>query len=204
MSREKPILFVTGLGRCGTTMVMQMLQAAGIPCAGSPPAFEDIPVSPSGVDHAWLNQQVGRAVKWIDPTVTRVRHSNGGAIFLTRDPVEQAKSQLKMLGARSDRSTRRGMAKSIQRDTRHARAIVRNLFGDHFVLNLHYDKMLRDPAFAAARMAYFCDTLGFPFGPSGDAATVVHKRDAMCRPDMNAELSMIDRLDRAAAKERIA
>lgn len=208
MSREKPILFVTGLGRCGTTMVMQMLQAAGVPCAGSPPAFEDIPVSPSGVDHIWLNQQGGCAVKWIDPTVTRIRHREGdhkgAAMFLTRDPVEQAKSQLKMLGARNDRSARRAMAKAIQRNTRHARAIVRHLFGDHFVLNLHYDKILRDPAHAAARMAYFCDTLGFAFGPSGDAAAVVHKRDAECRPDMNAELSMIDRLDRAAAKERKA
>lgn len=102
-----PVLFVTGLGRCGTTMVMQMLQAAGVPCAGTYPAFEDVPVTPSAVDHEWLAQQAGRAVKWIDPTVTRVRHANGAAIFLSRDPAEQAKSQLKMLGARNDRSARR-------------------------------------------------------------------------------------------------
>ncbi|WP_104019079.1 hypothetical protein [Roseovarius nitratireducens] len=186
-----PVLFVTGLGRCGTTMVMQMLQAAGVPCAGTHPAFEDIPVTPSGVDHEWLALQAGRAVKWIDPTVTRVRHPNGAAIFLTRDPVEQAKSQLKMIGTRNDRTARRVMAKSIQRDTRHARSIVTNLFGAHFVLHLHYDKILRDPAYAAAQTAYFCDMLGLPFGPSGDAAAVVHKRGADCAPDLRAEIAML-------------
>lgn len=188
-----PVLFVTGLGRCGTTMVMQMLQAAGVPCAGTYPAFEDIPVSPSGVDHVWLNQQGGKAVKWIDPTVTKVRHGNGAAIFMTRDPAEQAKSQLKMLGARNDRSARRAMAKGVQRDTRHARAIVANLFGAHFVLCLHYDKILRHPLYAANQIALFCDTMGLPFGADDVAAAVVHRRDARCAPDMSAELAMLPR-----------
>lgn len=188
---QAPVLFVTGLGRCGTTMVMQMLQAAGVPCAGTYPAFEDIPISPSGVDQAWIDKQGGRAVKWIDPTVTRVRHANGAAIFLTRDPVEQAKSQLKMLGVRNDRNARRVMAKSIQRDTRHARAIVTNLFGAHFVLNLHYDKVLFNPAYAVLQMAHLCDGIGLPFGDMESALAVVHHRDGKCRPDMSAELAMM-------------
>lgn len=192
---SQPILFVTGLGRCGTTMVMQMLNAAGVPCAGTAPAFEDIPVAPSGVDHDWLAHQGGCAVKWIDPTVTKMRHRNGAAIFLSRDPVEQAKSQLKILGARNDRPARRAMSNSVQRDARHARRIVTNLFGSHFVLSLHFDKILRDPAYAAARMASFCDGLGFPFGSPDDAASMVHKRDAKCAPDLSAELRMISEAD---------
>lgn len=188
---DSPVLFVTGLGRCGTTMMMQMLQAAGVPCAGTYPAFEDVPVTPSAVDHAWLDKQGGKAVKWIDPTVTRVRHANGAAIFLSRDPVEQAKSQLKMLGARNDRNARRAMAKAIQRDTRHARAIVTNLFGAHFVLLLHYDEILRNPAYAVSQVAHLCDTLGLPFGDMDRAMAVVHHRDGNCRPDMGAELAMI-------------
>lgn len=177
-------------------MVMQMLNAAGVPCAGTAPAFEDIPVAPSGVDHDWLARQGGCAVKWIDPTVTKVRHRNGAAIFLSRDPVEQAKSQLKMLGARNDRTARRAMANSVQRHTRHARAIVTNLFGAHFVLPLHFDKILRNPAYAADRLAHFCDLLGLPFGAPDDAASVVHKRDAKCAPGLSAELRMIDEANR--------
>lgn len=189
--KDAPVLFVTGLGRCGTTMVMQMLQASGIPCAGNPPAFENIPVSPSGVDHEWIAQQAGSAVKWIDPTVTRVNHRNGAAIFLTRDPKEQAKSQLKFVGARNDRAARRVMANAIQRDTRHARALVRNMLGEHFVLNLHYDKILRYPAYAIAQMAHFCDTLGLPFEDLDAALSVVQNRDGRCQTDLSAEISML-------------
>jgi len=188
---DTPILFVTGLGRCGTTMVMQMLHTAGVPCAGTYPAFEDIPVAPSGVDHDWLARQAGRAVKWIDPTVTHVRHRNGAAIFLTRDPAEQARSQLKMLGASQDRATRRLLERAIRRDTRRARAIVTNLFGAHFVRQVHYDKALRNPLIAAADIAALCDNLGLPFGRIEDAAAVVHERDGKCRPDMRVELDML-------------
>lgn len=191
MTNDLPVLFVVGLGRCGTTMVMQMLDAAGVPCAGTQPAFEDIPVAPSGVDHEWLAEQAGRAVKWIDPTVTKVRHRNGAAIFMSGDPVEQAKSQLKILGARNDRTTRRAMSKFIQRDTRYARTIVSNLFGAHFVLPLHFEKVLRDPAYGAFQMANFCYGLGLSFGSANYAAQVVHDRDAKCAPDMRTELDMI-------------
>ena len=188
---DTPVLFITGLGRCGTTMMMQMLRAAGVPCAGSPPAFEDIPVLPSGVDHEWLANQAGKAVKWIDPTVTRVRHQNGAAIFLSRDPAEQARSQIKMIGAASDRATRRRMEKSIRRDTRRAHAIVTNMFGAHFVRPIHYDKVLRTPLHAASEVAALCDTLGIPFGEIADAANVVHSRTPACRPDLSAEIKMI-------------
>ena len=188
---ETPVLFVTGLGRCGTTMMMQMLRAAGVPCAGSAPAFEDIPLTPTGVDHEWLSAQSGKAVKWIDPTVIHVRHGNGAAIFLSRDPAEQARSQLKMIGAPSDRATRRILEKSIRRDTRRARAIVTNLFGAHFVRLLHYDKVLANPLHAASEIAALCDTLGLPFGEIADAAEVVHLRTPECRPDLSAEIKMI-------------
>lgn len=188
---ETPVLFITGLGRCGTTMMMHMLRAAGVPCAGTPPAFEDIPVSPSGVDHDWLTAQAGKAVKWIDPTVIHVRHRNGAAIFLSRNPAEQARSQIKMIGAASDRTTRRVMEKSIRRDTRRARAIVTNLFGAHFVRMLHYDKVLANPLHAAREIAALCDTLGLPFGEITLAAKVVHRRAPACRPDLSAENNMI-------------
>lgn len=37
---DKPTIFVSGLGRCGSSMTMQMLDAAGIPCIGDYPAYE--------------------------------------------------------------------------------------------------------------------------------------------------------------------
>ena len=35
-----PALLVAGLGRCGTSLMMQMLAAAGLPCVGEFPAYE--------------------------------------------------------------------------------------------------------------------------------------------------------------------
>jgi hypothetical protein len=182
------ILFVAGLGRCGTTMVMQMLHAAGTPCAGTPPAFEDIPVSPSRVDHPWLALQRGRVVKWIDPTVTRIKGHKGGVIFLSRDPMEQAKSQAKLLGVCLDRSARRGMANLIQRDTIRARRIVTAELGSHYVLLLRFEKVLAAPLAAACQIARACDALDLPFGDERAAAAVVLDRPAACAPDLAVEM----------------
>jgi len=37
MSITQPALLVAGLGRCGSSLTMQMLAAADIPCVGSAP-----------------------------------------------------------------------------------------------------------------------------------------------------------------------
>jgi hypothetical protein len=36
----KPYVIVAGFGRCGSSLTMTMLHAAGIPCIGTPPDFE--------------------------------------------------------------------------------------------------------------------------------------------------------------------
>ena len=192
---DAPILFVTGLGRCGTSMVMQMLHAAGVPCAGTPPAFEDVPVSPRGVDHDWLAGQCGRAVKWIDPTVTRLRPPPGqhGAIFLSRDPMQQALSQLKLLAARHDRNTRRAMKKQVEADSVRACVIVQRLFGVHYVQSLYFERIIDRPKDAARKMALLCDTLGLPFGSEDAAAAVVIRRSPLCAPDLAIEHAAIRR-----------
>lgn len=188
---DRPILFVAGLGRCGTTMTMQMLAAAGVPCAGTAPAYEDIPVTRSRVDHDWLAKQGGKAVKWIDPTQTLIRRTDDAAIFLSRDPEQQARSQLKLIGLRSDRNTRRILKRSLESDTRRALAILRRQFGEHFVLHLHYDKVLRAPILAVHQIAILCDQLDLPFGSITDAAAVIQKRSPACAPDLSAEIGMM-------------
>lgn len=191
-------LFVTGLGRCGTTLVMNMLHAAGVPCAGTSPAFEDIPLRPSHVDLDWLRSQRGKAVKWIDPTTTRIDRPQGCAIFLSRDPFEQANSMAKLLGAPMNRKMRLALAHNVKADTIRARRMVTNKLGSHHVLLLHFDKVIRTPRGTATKIARFCDAHDLPFGAIEDAAAVVMDRSPRCLPDLAVEAAMLQMPGRAA------
>lgn len=87
------IILVCGFGRCGSSMVMQMLKAAGIDMDGVPPYYE----TPLCFDGEWISQQVGRAVKVLEP------HRKGRVypkadficIWLDRDIKQQARSHVK-------------------------------------------------------------------------------------------------------------
>lgn len=188
------ILLVTGLGRCGTTLVMHMLRAAGVPVAGRAPAFEDHTRMGRTPDLDWLAQQRGRAVKWIDPTLCKIPAEDDDryrAIFLSREAKEQARSQLKFSGCLGNRDTLRGMTKVVERDTIRARRIVRRLCGDYGVLFLRFENLVNFPAHEARKIALFCDALGLPFGDEGAAAAQVLRRPVTCAPDLSIEARLM-------------
>ncbi|MHB8286386.1 MAG: hypothetical protein ACYDD1_17175 [Caulobacteraceae bacterium] len=66
----KPTIIVSGLGRCGSSLTMQMLNAAGVHCVGSFPSFEgpECEAFQEGFITAerWA-AVAGRAVKLLDP-----------------------------------------------------------------------------------------------------------------------------------------
>src|SRR5690242_18079420 len=92
----RPII-VSGLGRCGTSLVMQMLDAGGIPCHGPFPAYEPDDVG-VGRDLAKL-LAIPKAFKMIDPHRDALFPSMQGVrvIWIDRDFEEQARSQVKMV-----------------------------------------------------------------------------------------------------------
>ena len=60
-----PVVVVTGFGRCGSTMLMTMLRAGGIPFApGAHPRTTEHPGLAAGLAAA----QPGHVVKLLDPT----------------------------------------------------------------------------------------------------------------------------------------
>lgn len=190
----EPILFVAGLGRCGTTMLMHMLWRGGFPVAGPPPAFETDHMSPRGVDLAWVRQQSGKAVKWLDPINARISRNDLPApptvIVMTRDAREQARSQIKLLrtfGARivDDRRTRRAWQRSVEADTVAMNARLAHV-GTCYHLSFGF--VLSDPAAAANKLAAICLR---EFGRELDqqaAASVVMRRSPACAPDLSMEL----------------
>jgi len=217
------VLFVAGLGRCGTTAVMTMLRAGGMPVAGSAPDFEcaemypfdafnesvpseyDIPPMAPTI---WLNSQAGRAVKYIDPSMIRISADAAvaGSIFLTRDPHQQAYSQMKLLRGMFPNAMSKApagavlrMAAGIERD---AATSLQQLQARGPVLELTFEQLITDPRGTAVAIADFVLNL---FEISIDVAAmtaVVHQRKPECLPDLVVELTAIQRAEAAEASIR--
>lgn len=179
MSCAGPII-VSGFGRCGSSLVMQMLHAGGIRCTGDYPAFEN----------AAAIAAPGVATKILDP------HRNplppgASIIWLDRDRAEQAKSHAKfnrlLLGLIAGREERRRIEASFSRDRHRAMAA----FSGRPMLRLQFEEVLRDPAAAAAQLAAF---LGRAFD-QGAAAKQVLPRGPACAPDLAIELLLMGRAE---------
>ena len=95
---DQPILMVAGQGRCGTTMMMSMLDHGGFPVTGQAPAYELDEMCPRRqMDYRWLANQTGHAVKWLSPLVVRLSRVALPVplviIAMERDEREQGASQ---------------------------------------------------------------------------------------------------------------
>lgn len=194
-STSKPLLIVAGLGRCGLTMTMNMIHAAGIPCAGSTPAFEDTGLYGVGrINRPGLRATAdrGQVVKWVDPINCPPAGMATRSIFLRRDPLEQARSQVKFVAllsssaVPSDRRTIRAMAAANRRDREATRKL---LTAGGPVLEMTFEEILAEPARSAAIM------LAWFRAPGGvdqinRAAAVVLPRDPKCQPGLAIEAAM--------------
>ena len=174
------LIVVSGLPRSGTSMLMAMLAAGGVPvfvdglrpsdednCGGY---FEFEPVKRLRLDQSWLSHAVGRAVKIVVPLVTALPEDvPSDIIFLLRDLSEILASQSAML-ARLGRPVvpesvlrpvfERDLA--IARQTLAARPQTR-------CLELVYPELVQDPTAGTARIGAF---LLRPFDQAAAAAVV--------------------------------
>lgn len=151
---ERSRVIVAGLGRCGSSLVMQMLDAGGLPVLGSYPDYE--PAIVKEVNErpaAWLEATAGRAVKALDPHRWRPPPGDHRVIWLTRDVKQQARSGLKLLGGRTDREARRRMTAGLTVDYRHGfrAAAVLTPFP---VLELSFETLIRNPRRAAGTLSF--------------------------------------------------
>lgn len=148
----EPIIMVAGLGRCGSSLVMQMLSAGGVPCIGGYPGFEDLAHHEQRAQdpHAWAASSAGKAVKVLDPQ--RAPPPPGYAyrtIILQRDPTQQADSMLKLIDYDRSRTMRRGMRASLSRDIP---KMLQALPSDHRC-KLFFERILAEPTVAARAIA---------------------------------------------------
>ncbi len=176
--KDEAIVAVVGMPRSGTSMMMAMLAAGGLgvacdrECYGNSWETEKIFGLPH--NYQWLDECRGRAVKILDPLQNapprpgyRYRF-----IWMSRNPHQQAQSQVRMLrayGARVRRDFPRHRA-NLRTDELKSLDMLRQYDGDIEVVS--FDAVLADPWQAARNLCSHL-RMGLSAGPM---QAVVHDR----------------------------
>jgi hypothetical protein len=154
----RPVIVVSGLPRSGTSMMMKMLEAGGIPVwldgvreadEQNPKGYyelERVKELDKRVDKTWVREGRGRAVKVISSLLEHLPATNNyQVVFMHRDLQEVLASQTKML---ADRGEDRGAAddtlhKHYEKHLRRVKEFVSNepWFSS---IDVHYTDVLND------------------------------------------------------------
>jgi len=162
------ITLVTGTPRSGTSLVMQMLRAGGMPllCDDARPADADNPrgyfeydaVRRTGRDAAWLDAAAGRAVKVVHALVPCLPAGRAYRVIDVRRPAGEVLASQRAMLRRTNAPTQDEDAALLERAFRSqceamARWVLRVAGAP--LLRLEYPEVVRDPAAAADRLRRF-------------------------------------------------
>lgn len=178
---NKTITIIAGLPRCGSSLTLQMLNAAGVRCAGDYPSFEpdEILESPTA---EFIDSFEGGALKILDPQ--RVELPKGRAyrfIFLTRSRRQQAQSIIKLIqacGAAKGIITESGferMRESLRIDQ--AKALTNVQSHGCPILRIRFEDLIERPDETAPKIA---DYLGMEPEQTDLMRAVILPRSAQC------------------------
>lgn len=191
------IILVTGFGRCGSSLVMQMLHAGGVDCTGTYPAFEDPAGGFGGPFHrgnvAAAAGFAGKAIKVLDPQEGRLPPGLPyRAIWCRRDFREQARSQVKLLrmvmGVPAGREEARRFERSYASDLPKAINSLRSA-GIRRFMDVRFEDTLASPQRIARELAVWCE---LPAEAAPKMAAAVRRRSPECAPGMDMELSLME------------
>lgn len=188
----KPCIVVTGMGRCGTSLTMQMLEAAGVPCVGPWPAYETDASSMGGFDPVSFARRSEVAIKLIDPANLPIRDMpNHIVLWLDREAREQAKSQIKFVSLFMPVPNRRQASKAIEADLKRSRERHRaavGIPGGCPAISLSFEKIIANPIKNTTAICDFLAENGWLLSPEL-MALEVRQRTSACLPGfLEAEL----------------
>ena len=168
-SYGEPIVIVSGLPRSGTSMMMKMLDAAGIPIMTDAIRTADVD-NPKGYfefervkdlekdpDRSWVRDARGKALKVISWLLKDLPDDNAYQIvFMRRDIDEVLASQNKMLVNRgeTDGTDDDVMAEAYRNHLAAVRIMGRKK-PNWSLIEIRYDEAIRDPASVARRVNEF-------------------------------------------------
>ncbi|MBR4820379.1 sulfotransferase domain-containing protein [bacterium] len=166
---EKELVVVSGLPRSGTSMMMKMLEAGGIPPLqdnirradeDNPKGyyeFERVKKLPN--DTAWMPEAVGKAVKIIALLLTKLplKGYRYKVLFMRRDIEEIMKSQKQMLIRRGESPDKISDEEMITTYNRHLSEVLSFLEANSCftVFFVNYNDLMRDPEDWVPRIAAF-------------------------------------------------
>ncbi len=165
----EPIVVVSGLPRSGTSMMMKMLDAAGIPIMTDAVRTADVD-NPKGYfefervkdlekesDRSWVRDARGKALKVISFLLKDLPDDNAYQIvFMRRDIDEVLASQNKMLVNRGENDTTDDeiMAEAYRNHLAAVRIMARKK-RNWSLVEIRYDEAIRDPAGVARKVNSF-------------------------------------------------
>lgn len=165
----EPIVIVSGLPRSGTSMMMKMLDAAGIPIMtdqvrtaddDNPKGYfeyERVKDLEKETDRSWVREARGKALKVISWLLKDLPDDNAYQIvFMRRDIDEVLASQNKMLVNRGETDTTDDavMAEAYRNHLAAVRIMGRKK-PNWSLIEIRYDEAIRDPASVARRVNEF-------------------------------------------------
>lgn len=166
--RETPIYVVSGLPRSGTSLMMQMLEAGGVPVLvdAERPADES---NPRGYyeyapvkriyagDAAWLRGARGKAVKVVSALLSALPAIHTYRVIFMQRPLDEVLRSQRAMLTRLNRATAESDDKMLEDTERHLWAIDQWLTTQRGVSALHvgYHDVLADPRAQAEAVAKF-------------------------------------------------
>lgn len=175
---------VAGFGRCGSSLVMAMLRAGGLPVVGHPPIFESADFTEHGTSETFLRKHDGSILKWLDPTHVYLPPAfrGGPVLWLDRDPSEWAASHMKLRNMWTGSPLRHedpaGHASLTSEVAERTRSVVQKIGSYGHMERLRFEDILSNPHNAA-------ETLSRVFRAFGSldiarASAMVRARTADC------------------------
>ena len=175
-------IIVAGLGRCGSSLVMQMLAASGFEVTGEYPAFEDERVNLPSTANLWSGEWRGKAVKVLDPHRCDLHLVAGDlVIWIDRNVKQQALSTSKFGHLLAGLPLYRGrQLKQLEAGLERDRKVCLSMFrkSGRQMLVLNFEPLVTNPVFMSKMLANFV-------GGNADAmASVVRPRGPKCYPGL--------------------
>lgn len=188
------ITIVAGFGRCGSSLVMQMLEAGGMPVTGLWPGFEareaGVTVRGGTISREWLATIPGHAIKVLDA-------QNGGIpqgfdyriIWCDRDHTQQAKSQIKLASPFMPTGIDRGLVRRFEASyARDKPKALRSLRATaHNCIHVQFENLLMNPVVEARIISAHCGGLDV-----AKMAQAVRFRSTEARGDLVLENMLIE------------
>lgn len=198
-------IVVAGLGRCGSSLTMQMLHAGGIPCLGHPPAFEPPGTSSLNFQPGYVRDHPGHAFKLLDPHKMTLPFPQGEylTIFLTRNIKRQALSQTRFLeqstGLLASRLERNKVRHDLKEETQQALYACPKP-----VRSFTFEEICRSPIGYARQLTYFLASGGFAADPERMAACFRPRvAGAEVQPDLKIEMELAEEAENARRLQKV-